>query len=59
MHFGGMRLRTLLTLLVLTTLIPLGLFASLLIGRLWQQQRAIVERQIGRASCRERVFVGV
>ena len=45
MHFGGMRLRTLLTLLVLTTLIPLGLFAGLLIGRLWQQQRAIVERQ--------------
>ena len=45
MHFGGMRLRTLLTLLVLTTLIPRGLFASLLIGRLWQQQREIVEAQ--------------
>lgn len=45
MLFGGMRLRTLLTLLVLTTLIPLGVFAGLLIGRMWQQQRAIVEAQ--------------
>lgn len=45
MHFGRLRLRTLLALLVLTTLIPLGLFASLLIGRSWQQQRAVVERQ--------------
>lgn len=45
MLFGAMRLRTLLTLLVLTTLIPLGLFAALLIGRLWTQQRATVERQ--------------
>jgi signal transduction histidine kinase/CheY-like chemotaxis protein len=40
-----LRLRTLLTLLVLTTLVPLGLFAGLLIGRFGQQQRAIVERQ--------------
>lgn len=45
MHFGRMRLRTLLALLVLTTLIPLGLFAGLMVGRLWQQQRANVERQ--------------
>jgi len=44
-RFGRLRLRTLLALLVLTTLIPLGLFAGLLIGRLWQQQRALVERQ--------------
>jgi signal transduction histidine kinase len=44
-HFGRLRLRTLLALLVLTTLIPLGLFAALLIGRLWQQQGATVERQ--------------
>jgi signal transduction histidine kinase len=43
--FGRLRLRTLLALLVLTTLIPLGLFSGLLIGRLWQQQRTIVERQ--------------
>lgn len=45
MQQGRLRLRTLLALLVLTTLIPLGLFAGLLIGRFGHQQRAIVERQ--------------
>jgi signal transduction histidine kinase len=44
-YVGRMRLGTLLALLVLTTLIPLGLFAGLMIGRLWHQQRAVVERQ--------------
>ena len=45
MNLGRLRLRTLLTLLVLTTLIPLGLFAGLLLGRLWQQQGSVIERQ--------------
>ncbi len=45
MRFGSLRLRAILALLVLTTLVPLGIFAGWLIFRSWQQQQAIVERR--------------
>jgi CHASE1-domain containing sensor protein len=44
-RFGSLRLRAILALLVLTTLVPLGIFAGWLIFRSWQQQQAIVERR--------------
>ncbi len=45
MRFGSLRLRAILALLVLTTLVPLGIFAGWLIFRSWQQQQSIVERR--------------
>ena len=44
-RFGKLRLRAILALLVLTTTVPLGLFAGLVICKSWQQQRALVERR--------------
>src|SRR6187402_3609479 len=40
-----LRLRTLLTLLVLVTTIPIALFAAWLISRSWAQQEALIGRQ--------------
>ena len=45
MQFGKLRLRAILALLVLTTTLPLGLFAALLIARSSQDQRSIIERR--------------
>ena len=45
MHLGKLRLRAILALLVLTTSVPLGLFAGLLIIRSSQEQRLIVEQR--------------
>lgn len=45
MQSGKLRLRALLALLVLTTTLPLGLFAGILIARSSQDQRALVERR--------------
>src|SRR3954471_19297403 len=42
---GKLRLRALLALLVLTTTLPLGLFAALLIARSSHEQRSITERR--------------
>jgi CHASE1-domain containing sensor protein len=44
-RFGSLRLRAILALLVLTTLVPLGIFAGWLIYRSWQQQQTLVERR--------------
>jgi PAS domain S-box-containing protein len=44
-RFGKMRLRAILALLVLTTSLPLGLFAGLLIVRSSHEQRALVEQR--------------
>jgi PAS domain S-box-containing protein len=44
-RLSSLRLRAILALLVLTTLVPLGIFAGWLIFRSWQQQQAIVERR--------------
>jgi signal transduction histidine kinase/ActR/RegA family two-component response regulator len=43
--FGKLRLRAILALLVLTTTLPLGLFAALLIARSSHEQREIIERR--------------
>ena len=45
MRFGKLRLRALLALLVLTTTLPLGLFAGLVIARSSHEQRSIIERR--------------
>ena len=45
MHFGKLRLRAILALLVLTTSVPLGLFAGILIVRSSHEQRALVEQR--------------
>jgi signal transduction histidine kinase len=39
------RFRILLILLILTTLLPLGVLSGVMVGRLWQQQRVLVEKQ--------------
>lgn len=44
-RFGKMRLRAILALLVLTTTVPLGLFAAVLIARSSHEQRTLVERR--------------
>jgi PAS domain S-box-containing protein len=44
-RFGSLRLRAILALLVLTTLVPLGIFAGWVIFKSWQQQRTVVERR--------------
>jgi PAS domain S-box-containing protein len=44
-RFGSLRLRAILALLVLTTLVPLGIFAGWVVFKSWQQQRALVERR--------------
>jgi PAS domain S-box-containing protein len=44
-QFGKLRLRAILALLVLTTTVPLGLFAALLIVRSADAQRAVVEQR--------------
>jgi PAS domain S-box-containing protein len=44
-RFGKLRLRAILALLVLTTSLPLGLFAGMLIVRSSHEQRALVERR--------------
>ena len=45
MQFGKLRLRAILALLVLTTSVPLGLFAGILIVRSSHEQRALVEQR--------------
>ncbi|MEJ0036392.1 MAG: ATP-binding protein [Gammaproteobacteria bacterium] len=45
MRFGKLRLRAILALLVLTTSVPLGLFAGILIVRSSHEQRAFVEQR--------------
>ncbi len=45
MRFGKLRLRAILALLVLTTSVPLGLFAGILIVRSSHEQRALVEQR--------------
>jgi PAS domain S-box-containing protein len=44
-RFGKLRLRAILALLVLTTTLPLGLFAGLLIARSSDEQQEIIERR--------------
>jgi PAS domain S-box-containing protein len=44
-RFGKLRLRAVLALLVLTTTLPLGLFAGLLIARSSHEQRSIIDRR--------------
>jgi PAS domain S-box-containing protein len=44
-RFGSLRLRAILALLVLTTLVPLGIFAGWVVFKSWQQQRTLVERR--------------
>src|SRR6185369_2841053 len=44
-RFGKLRLRAILALLVLTTSVPLGLFAGILIVRSSHEQRALVEQR--------------
>ena len=44
-RFGKLRLRVILALLVLTTSVPLGLFAGILIVRSSHEQRALVEQR--------------
>jgi len=44
-QFGKLRLRAILALLVLTTSVPLGLFAGILIVRSSHEQRALVEQR--------------
>jgi PAS domain S-box-containing protein len=44
-RFGKLRLRAILALLVLTTTLPLGLFAGLLIVRSSHDQRTLIERR--------------
>ena len=45
MRFGKLRLRAILALLVLTTSVPLGLFAGILIVRSSHEQRTLVEQR--------------